>query len=249
MNPYHWTAAVASESAALTSGEGRTRDAFVRQPFRQVFDEHAVAVGRTLRYLGVPEADVADAAQQVFLVVHRRYAEFEGRSSLSTWIREISVRVALSHRRHERRRREDVVEDPPHRSIDADQDRHVERDQLRELLTSLLTTLDDNHRALIVLYDIEMMSMAEVAQVLGCPLQTAYSRRATALEKLRGVLLERNDQRATSLAGPFAHASSRSVEHRPNMPVPDLTLLVMRRCSRNQIFGFTWMSTAVGAIL
>jgi RNA polymerase sigma-70 factor (ECF subfamily) len=193
MTQYPWSAALAAEPAALAASLGESRPALVRQPFRQIFDEHAVVVGRTLRYLGVPEADVADAAQKVFLVVHRRYGEFEGRSSLSTWIREICVRVALGHRRHQRRRREDIVEEPPHRTIDPDQDHDVERQQLRGLLTSLLATLDDNQRALIVLYDIEMLSMPEVARVLGCPLQTAYSRRATALEKLRRELLERHE--------------------------------------------------------
>jgi RNA polymerase sigma-70 factor (ECF subfamily) len=194
MTSYHATTALAPDPSALAAGFGEARPTFARQPFRQIFDEHVVAVGRTLRYLGVPEADVADAAQQVFLVVHRRYDEFEGRSSLSTWIREICMRVALSYRRHQRRRREDIVEDPPQQCIDPDQDEGVARNQLRKLLTRLLRTLDDNQRALIVLYDIEMLSMPEVARVLGCPLQTAYSRRATALEKLRKELLECNER-------------------------------------------------------
>jgi RNA polymerase sigma-70 factor, ECF subfamily len=194
MTYYPGTAALVADPATLAAGFDEARPVLVRQSFRQIFDEHAVAVGRTLRYLGIAEADVADAAQQVFLVVNRRYGEFEGRSSLSTWIREICVRVALSHRRHQRRRREDIVEDPPHRSMDPDQDADVERNQLRELLTNLLRTLDDNQRALIVLYDIEMLSMPEVARVLGCPLQTAYSRRATALDRLRRELLQHYEQ-------------------------------------------------------
>src|SRR5437763_719190 len=70
--------------------------------FREVFDQHASSVGRTLRYLGVPEAELTDAAQDVFLVVDRRYGEFEGRSTLATWIRQICVRVAFTYKRRRR---------------------------------------------------------------------------------------------------------------------------------------------------
>ena len=49
---------------------------------------HASYVGRTLRYLGVPESDVEDAAQEVFMVVHRRLGDFEARSALTTRLSE-----------------------------------------------------------------------------------------------------------------------------------------------------------------
>src|SRR5579862_8277365 len=92
----------------------------VRPPFREVFEQHAASVGRTLRYLGVAEADLMDAAQEVFLVVNRRYAEFEGRSALSTWIHEICIRVAMDRNRRRRRRKEDVVSEPPDVAVDPD---------------------------------------------------------------------------------------------------------------------------------
>jgi RNA polymerase sigma-70 factor (ECF subfamily) len=157
----------------------------LRLQFREIFDQHATAVGRTLRYLGVPEADLRDAAQEVFLVINRRYGEFEGRSSLSTWIRQICVRVAFANRRRRIRRREEVVEYPPDRGVEADQQSDIERREQRRLLTQLLDALDDEQRAIIVLYEIEMLPMREVAEAVGCPLQTAYSRRKAALEKLR----------------------------------------------------------------
>ncbi len=157
-------------------------------PFRQVFEEHAAAVGRTLRYLGVPEADLMDAAQEVFLVVDRRYSEFEGRSRISTWLRQICLRVALSHRRRRRRRREEVVAEPPETSVDPVQHADVELRERRELMTRLLDSLDDDHREVIVLYEIERLPMREVAAAIGCPVQTAYSRRKAALERLRDAL-------------------------------------------------------------
>lgn len=151
-------------------------------------------VGRTLRYLGVAEADLMDAAQEVFLVVNRRHGEFEGRASLSTWIHEICVRVALSTRRRQRRRHEDVVAEPPDTTVDPDQDARIEEREQRNMLTDLLDSLDEGQREIIVLHEIERLPMREVAEVVGCPLQTAYSRRNAALEKMRNRLVRRRNR-------------------------------------------------------
>jgi RNA polymerase sigma-70 factor (ECF subfamily) len=158
--------------------------------FRRIFDSQAPAVSRTLRYLGVPEADLMDAAQEVFLVVNRRFGEFEGRSTLSTWIRQICLRVAFTYRRRRGRRREDVLADPPESVVDADQQAGLERREQRALLNRLLDSLDDDQRAVVVLYEIELLPMREVAETVGCPLQTAYSRRKAGLERLRAAMTE-----------------------------------------------------------
>ncbi|HEX3769625.1 MAG TPA: sigma-70 family RNA polymerase sigma factor [Polyangiaceae bacterium] len=158
--------------------------------FRRIFDSQAPGVSRTLRYLGVPESDLMDAAQEVFLVVNRRHGEFEGRSTLTTWIRQICLRVALTYRRRKVRRREDVVETPPEVASDADQQTTLEQREQRALLNRLLDSLDDDQRAVLVLYEIELLPMREVAETVGCPLQTAYSRRKAALERLRAALTE-----------------------------------------------------------
>ncbi len=77
---------------------GRTLD------FEAIYDEHFDFVFRNVRRLGVPDAHVDDAVQEVFLVVHRRLAEFEGRSSVKTWIFGVLARVAADHRRSIRRK-------------------------------------------------------------------------------------------------------------------------------------------------
>ncbi len=179
----------ASSRAAHGSEPGAAQAS--RVPFRQLVEEHAVAVGRTLRYLGVAEAELTDAAQDVFLVVNRRYGEFEGRAALSTWIHAICVRVAMNSRRRHRRRREDVVSEPPETRVEADQHARIERREERMLVTSLLDALDDAQRQIIVLHDIERLPMREVAEIVGCRLQTAYTRRNGAMEKMREELTRR----------------------------------------------------------
>lgn len=159
-----------------------------REEFRAIFREHAPFVWRALRRLGVAEADVEDVAQEVFLVVHRRLAEFEGRSRMSTWIYGICLRVASDHRRRAHVRRERPTDRPPERVGSAPQPKELEQRQARALLDAALARLDEPKRAVFVLYEIEELPMKEVAEALGCPLQTAYSRLHAARDELREAL-------------------------------------------------------------
>lgn len=152
---------------------------------RTIFDEHAQYVIRSLRHLGVKEADVEDVAQEVFVTVHRKLPEFEGRSKLRTWLYAICLRVASDHRRRAYVVRERVTDSPPVDSVErtgAEPDLHLES---RGFVLHLLEAVDDDKRAVLVLYEIEGLSMREVAEVIGCPLQTAYSRLHAGRELLR----------------------------------------------------------------
>jgi RNA polymerase sigma-70 factor (ECF subfamily) len=137
-----------------------------------LFREHAPFVWRTLRRLGLSPADADDATQEVFLVVNRKLADFEGRSSVRTWLYGISVRTAFSSRR---RARPAPAPEPEPSSVAAP-DEQVALAEARAMLDRALEQLDPDKRAVFVLYELERLSMAEIAEALGCPLQTAYSR-------------------------------------------------------------------------
>ena len=154
-------------------------------PFREVFEENLPYVWRALRYLGLPESDLADACQEVFLVVHRRLEDFEGRSSVKTWLYGICLKVASSHRRRAHVRREMVQSTPPERVASASQERAVEHQERRALLLRVLGGLEEEQREAFVLFEIEGRPMAEVAEILGCPLRTAYARLYAARDELR----------------------------------------------------------------
>ena len=152
---------------------------------RTIFDEHARYIIRTLRHLGVSEADGEDVAQEVFVTVHRKLPEFEGRSKLRTWLYAICLRIASDHRRRAYVVRERATESPP---IDDGQRSGQEPDtyvESRAAVLDLLAVLDDDKRQVLVLYEIEGLTMREVADVIGCPLQTAYSRLHAARDLLR----------------------------------------------------------------
>jgi RNA polymerase sigma-70 factor (ECF subfamily) len=145
-------------------------------PFGLVYRRHAALVWRVLRRLGIREADIEDVCQEVFTIVHRKLAEFGGRSSLRTWIYGIAVRCASDHRRRGHVRREVPTESFREQAGDPQQLQLVERREARALLDALIAQLDEDKRAVFVLFEMEELPMAQVAEALHCPLQTAYSR-------------------------------------------------------------------------
>ncbi|HEY5962181.1 MAG TPA: sigma-70 family RNA polymerase sigma factor [Polyangiaceae bacterium] len=153
-------------------------------PFERVMAEHTPRVYRSLRYLGVPDADLPDASQEVFLVVYRRLEEFRGDASLSTWIYQICFRVARACRRRAASRRDEPVAELPVVMVDADQERAMQIEQTRHRLLLALDALPEDQRAVIVLHELEELPMSQVATLVGCPLFTAYSRHRLARKRL-----------------------------------------------------------------
>jgi RNA polymerase sigma-70 factor, ECF subfamily len=126
-----------------------------------------------------------DAAQDVFVVVHRRLPSFEGGLSLRAWLFGIARRVALTRRRRASHRAEEygiAVEQA------AQEPSKEEQVLARALLERALSVLDEPKREVLFLYELEGMPMHEVAQAVGCPLQTAYSRLRAARALLRSEL-------------------------------------------------------------
>jgi len=144
--------------------------------FDHVFTESSAFVWRVLGRLGVARPDIADVCQEVFLTVHRRLADYDGRVPVRAWIYGIAVHTAADYRKRARRRREDPFPVPPEPSAPASQHRDLEVARASERLQAVLATLDANKRDVFVLYELEELSMSEVASILECPLQTAYSR-------------------------------------------------------------------------
>jgi RNA polymerase sigma-70 factor (ECF subfamily) len=162
---------------------------------RQVFDEHARYVFRVLKYFGVRDADVQDVCQEVFITVHRKLDEFEGRSSLRTWLYRICQHAASDHRRRAYVRREIATDVAA--SEDADSSRVEDggaRSEARSTLEFLLERLDEQKRLVFVLYEIEGLTMREVCEVAECPLQTAYSRLHAARKVLTDALANETNE-------------------------------------------------------
>jgi RNA polymerase sigma-70 factor (ECF subfamily) len=152
--------------------------------YAEVFRTYSGFVWRVLLRLGVAESDVEDVAQEVFLGIHRTLPTFEGRCALRTWIYGICHRRAIDYRRRARVRPEVATEDPPEQSQEASQDTGLDLELVRTRLNELLESLDEDKRSVFVMFEIEGIPMEEVAEIVGCPLQTAYSRLYAARRKV-----------------------------------------------------------------
>jgi RNA polymerase sigma-70 factor (ECF subfamily) len=145
--------------------------------FDRVFEENAAYVWRVLRRLGVPSADIKDVCQEVFIVVHGKLATYDGRSSISTWLWGFCRRKASEYRRaNAHAARVDLVEALPEQEDPPAQETTMDRRAKLRLLDAALATLDEEKRFVFVLHGIEEVPMKEIAEICGCPLQTAYSR-------------------------------------------------------------------------
>ncbi len=147
-----------------------------------VFSEYGAYVFRALRYFGVPERDLPDVCQETFVVVHRKLPEFEARASLRTWLYQVCRRTASDYRRRAYVRRENI------RDLGEDAGPVVAHPaaalEARQLLLRALDTLDEDKREVFVLVEVEGLTMNEVIEIIGCPLQTAYSRLSAARKRV-----------------------------------------------------------------
>jgi RNA polymerase sigma-70 factor, ECF subfamily len=160
------------------------------EAFREIFEEHLAFVWRVLRRHGVPARELDDGCQDVFLVVFRRLPEFQGRSSLRTWIYAVAVRVALAVRRRAYFRREVVgAPIPEQQSGESDAHQALLQQEARAQLLAALEVMPRPKREVFVLHEIEGMTLSEAAAALGVPENTAlyrlHSARASVLSHVR----------------------------------------------------------------
>lgn len=166
--------------------------------FAEIYESSFAFVWRSARRLGTPEANLDDVVQEIFMVAHRRRDDFEGRSSIKTWIYGIVFNVVRAHRRElaakhphalhdERRADPDIVAD----AADGPHERAAKSEAAR-FIDQFLEGLEDDRREVFVLAELEQMSAPEIATLLGVPLNTVYSRlRLARLELSKAVARHR----------------------------------------------------------
>lgn len=175
-------APAAADSAARSDGaDGEPRAAAAPPSFEATYAEHFAFVWRVARRLGVAAASIDDVVQEVFLVVHRRLPEFEGRSSLRSWLFAIALGIVRNHRRAARRRGDtaaggEVVAAEAEASPEMGPDGRLEQAQAVRTLHAILDELDDDRREVFVLAELEQLTAPEIADALGLNVNTVYTR-------------------------------------------------------------------------
>jgi len=141
----------------------------------------------SLRRLGVSERDIEDLAHEVFLVLHRQWANYDPRRALRPYLFGIAFRVVAAHRRRWSRERPFEALEVPDESSRPDQQAVAK--QARALLQAALRQVPLARRAVIVLHDIDEVPVIEIAKTLKIPRFTVYSRLRVGRRELQAALL------------------------------------------------------------
>ncbi len=154
----------------------------------QVFREYGPRVYNLARRMLGNDADAEDVTQDVLLQVVRKLNTFRGEANLSTWLHRVTVNAALTHRRRQARRDEHETHTSPDHIVE---DRHhaqpvrpwsvapeaaLENQETTELISRAIDRLPEGYRDVYVLADVEGLSNAEIAELLGLSLPAVKSR-------------------------------------------------------------------------
>jgi RNA polymerase sigma-70 factor, ECF subfamily len=157
--------------------ENPVTEAAVGPSFAEIFRDNVRFVWRAVANFGVPERDVEDVCQDVFVVVHRRLGEGAAPEHLRAWLYGICWRTASAYRRRRYRKNEFPTAEVDAGATDAGAvSAALENRRRLAELDAALDGLKENQRMVFVLYEVEELTMKEVSEALGCSINTAFSR-------------------------------------------------------------------------
>jgi len=162
---------MSSVTATVVRAPARRDEPAVALTFDAVYLAHAQQVARWVTRLGGAGADVEDLTQEVFVVVARRLAQFRHESQVSTWLFGIAARVAANDRRRRRLRRwwfrlVPTLDDHPAVAAGSPSD-DLDRKEGKRRFHEILDRLSERQRRAFVLFELEELSIAEVASLMG----------------------------------------------------------------------------------
>lgn len=167
-----------SRAQSMVAARDMPPPPIVSSTFTQVFEAHFAFVCRSLQRLGVRDSDQEDIAQELFLAVHRALPEADLSRPIKPWLFGFAVRFASNYRRlswHRGRELDDVPVSP----------KLNEKLAAKRAVLQALEHLDFEKRVLLVMHDLEEFTAPEIAEHLGVPLNTVYSRIRLAREEFR----------------------------------------------------------------
>lgn len=154
--------------------------------FEKIYGEWYRRVVRWVRALGAAEADREDVAQEVFVIAHRQLSGFDGRN-VGAWLYQITRWKVRDHRclsyvKFLRSDRCVSLSDVAVQNLSAPVDQAAE---LSELLARILSCLAEQKRRTLLLFELDGLTGEEIAELLGVPLNTVWSRIYAARKQLR----------------------------------------------------------------
>jgi RNA polymerase sigma-70 factor, ECF subfamily len=170
------TRPIPKRGASLAAATGAEDPA--RPSLPEIYQREFDYVWRTLRRLGIPASDLEDVAHEVFMVVHRRLADYDPSRPLRPWLFGIAYRTTSQHRRRPggvpQSAREDDLLGLQDQSPSAEH--LLSAEQARRRVHRALETLPLEQRAVMIMHDLDEVPAPELAAALEIPLNTVYSR-------------------------------------------------------------------------
>lgn len=165
----------------------------------QAFDELAPLAGRMAYHLAlrsVADSNVAeDVAQEALVRLYKHVREIEGIGAFKTWFYRIVLNLVNDHYRRYSRQDAALTTLEDIRSLEMRSRNEplseVERDALRNTLNAALESLDEKHREVFLMKEVEGLGHAEIARILGVPEGTVWSRLSYARRRLQEKLKRR----------------------------------------------------------
>jgi len=163
--------------------------------YRALFQAEFAWMWTTLRRLGVKPSDLEDVAHEVFLQVYKKLEQLDPARPARPWLFAFAWRAASDYRRLARHRElpsEDAAEtEAQGESAQTSLERHEDH----VLLHQALDSLDLDKRAVVIAYELDGTAMKDIAEALGVPLNTAYSRLRLGREELNAAVRRLMSQR------------------------------------------------------
>lgn len=172
----------------MTEPEAPPRASTKPLDVEDVFRTHFGYVFNTLRRLGVREADLPDLTHDVFVVVHRKSDHYDPTRPLKPWLFGIAANAAADYRRRASHRRERMDDDPEAWDETTPVDEKLAKQERRDLVIEALRSVDESRLPVFVMHEIDGVAMPEVAEALGIPLNTGYSRLRLARDEFKAAV-------------------------------------------------------------
>ena len=151
--------------------------------YAALFRAHYGRVVRWLSVLGVHGGDVEDAAQEVFMIAHRKIEQLRPDATVTGWLLGISRRVAATTRRTKQRARaRESRAAPP--AEPPDPEAIAMRSEAARLLQRFLDALPEQQRLVFALYELDGVNATEIGELLGISPNTVHSRIRLIRQKL-----------------------------------------------------------------
>lgn len=200
----------ASKPSIRTTAKERERDKELvalaqrgdADAFRELFDRYHRRVFAVAFGVVKNKQDALDIVQEAFIKVHKHIRNFQGTASFYTWLYRIAMNLSIDHVRKAKKGRDLDYDDKVRRDdenvagdgailpsmLDANPRKTVLRRELADAIQEALDSLSPDHRAVILLREVEGLSYEEMARVLEVPKGTIMSRLFHARRNMQSAL-------------------------------------------------------------